>query len=73
MTYCKQNSLTIIDKLILFVLLLTPIFSFQESLALIMLEQRGSVHTSNILSPIYLKVVKDSYFIFYTITSILLP
>ena len=63
MTYIKQNKLTLIDKLILLVLILTPIFSFQEALALIMLEQRGMIHTSNILSSIYLKGVKDIFFI----------
>lgn len=69
MTYIKQNKLTLIDKLILLVLILTPIFSFQEALALIMLEQRGIIHTSNILSSIYLKGVKDVFFILIIFSS----
>ena len=72
MKFSNYRSVSLIDKLIILVLLLTPIFSFQESLALIMLEQRGSVHTSNILSSIYLKGIKDIFFIFIILTSILI-
>ena len=72
MTHSKQNTMSFIDKLILLVLILTPVFSFQEALALIMLEQRGTVHTSNILSSIYLKGLKDVFFILIIFSSALI-
>ena len=72
MTHSKQNTMTFIDKLILLVLIFRPVFSFQEVLALIMLEQRGTVHTSNILSSIYLKGLKDVFFILIIFSSALI-
>jgi len=72
MTFSKYSSTPLINKLILTVLLLTPIFSFQEYLALIMLEQRGFVNTSNTLSSIYLKGVKDIFFILIIVSSVLI-
>lgn len=72
MTFSKYSSVPLINKLILTVLLLTPIFTFQESLALIMLEHRGFVNTSNTLSSIYLKGVKDIFFILIIVSSVLI-
>ena len=58
MMYSTPRPMAVINKLILLALFLTPIYSLQESLALIFLEQRGFVHTSNILSSIYIKGLK---------------
>ncbi len=61
MMYSTPRPMAVINKLILLALFLTPIYSLQESLALIFLEQRGFVHTSNILSSIYIKGLKDLF------------
>ncbi len=68
----KTSSATRIEKLILLVLILTPIFSFQESLALLMEGRRGLVNTSNILTSVYIKGLKDLFFILIILISLLM-
>ncbi len=72
MIFNKTSSATRIEKLILLILLLTPIFSFQESLALLIEERRGLVNTSNILTSVYIKGLKDLFFILIISSSLLM-
>ena len=72
MILSKYRSITLIEFLILFVLLLTPIFTFQEFMAYLTLEQRGLINTSDTLTSPYIKMIKDLFFISIIFISFLL-
>ena len=58
----KSKSITKIEILILTALLITPLFTFQESMALIFAEERAYINTSSTLTPWYIKGIKDFFF-----------
>ena len=72
MTLSKDRSITSIEFLILLALLLTPIFTIQESLALIFLDQRQQINTSNTITSTYIKALKDLFFIIIILMSFLI-
>ena len=63
MTLSKYRSITLIEFLILFVLLLTPIFTFQEFMAYLTLDQREFISTSKTFTSPFIKMIKDLFFI----------
>ncbi len=65
----KIHLRSIIDKLILIMLFLTPLFSFQEFLALI---YGGVVNNSTALTSPYIKGIKDLFFVSIVFSAILL-
>ena len=67
----KVKSITLTEALILTALIFTPIFTFQESLALILPEQRAYINTSSTLTPWYIKGIKDFFFISIILVSFL--
>ncbi len=67
----KTKSITLTEALILTVLIFTPIFTLQESLALIHPEQRAYINTSSTLTPWYIKGIKDLFFISIILVSFL--
>ena len=64
----EAKTISFIGKLILVALILTPIFTFQESLSLLI---GGFINYSSILTSPYIKGVKDLIFIFIILSSIL--
>ena len=58
----KSKSITKIEILILTALLITPLFTLQESMALMFSEQRVYINTSSTLTPWYIKGIKDFFF-----------
>ena len=69
MTSTKSNSTKLIQKLVITVLAITPLFSLQESLALLLDSGKYIVNTSNILTSIYIKGLKDLFFLLIIFTS----
>ena len=65
----KINLIHLIHKLILTVLILTPIFSFQESMALIF---GGVINNSTALTSPYIKGIKDLVFLLIMLLSLVL-
>ena len=65
----KINLVNLIQKSILFILILTPIFSIQASLSLII---GGIINNSTALTSPYIKGIKDLFFIFIIFVSFLL-
>lgn len=63
MTLSKSEPLNSIQILILSALIITPIFTFTESIALLLAEQRSQVNMSNAITPTYIKAIKDLIFI----------
>ena len=72
MTFNKFSSTNSIGFLILLALIITPIFTIQESLALISIDQRNLVNTSNTITPISIKALKDLFFITIILMSFLI-
>ncbi len=72
MTFNKTSSLNSIGFLILLALIITPIFTIQESLALISVDQRNQINTSNTITPVYIKALKDLFFITIILMSFLI-
>ena len=58
----NSKSITKIEILILTALLITPLFTLQESMALMFAEERVYVNTSSTLTPWYIKGIKDFFF-----------
>jgi hypothetical protein len=59
----KTKSITIVEALILIALISTPIFTFQESISLILPEGRAYINTSSTITHMYIKGIKDLFFI----------
>ncbi len=72
MTSTKSNSTKLIQKLIIIVLAITPLFSLQESLALLLDSGKYVVNTSNVLTSVYIKGLKDLFFLLMIFTSFLM-
>ena len=72
MTSTKSKSTKLIEKLIIIVLAITPLFSLQESLALLLDSGKYVVNTSNVLTSVYIKGLKDLFFLLMIFTSFLI-